>query len=529
MDLELEIVTMPTWPPLAWLAECRPGGGPQVVRCLVGEGVETGADRFCEAVWAGPYADGDFDRTDLVFGSGARVRDGIITFVSSGSTVDRLHSLRQPQQGQGQPAPAPARTLVSNSLACLLAAAGGSLDVAREDYSRIFNSIRDGIRRYERHLPTSAGPVELTYFDNLRWDGNHLATTGKPDERRDFGSYERYRAFMSETMAAIVANATDPSRRRHRFTPISTLSAGYDSPATTVLAREAGCCEAFGFDRARGGGDDSGQPIADVLGIRFQLLASRAWRADPFAVLPFLAAGTGGGADVIVAGAGRLLQDRLLFTGFHGDKVWNKRIKDVSPDIVRGDNSGAGITEYRLSASFVHCPVPFWGVRQIRDIRRISGSPELAPWDIAGAGFYNRPIPRRIVEECGVPRQMFGASKKATTTRHVLMPDVQAEYLEWLDAQPWSRWVRRGRLPPVARTEEMLRAASETAAGLVDGALGRRLGRPGAAAARKASSALAGRADQARRRRQSFQVHWGVERRKAAYPMPADPPSDNLG
>jgi hypothetical protein len=36
---------------------------------------------------------------------------------------------------------------------------------------------------------------------------------------------------------------------------------------------------------------------------------------------------------------------------------------------------------------------------------------EMAPWSIGGE--YDRPIPRRIVEEAGVERDSFGQSKKA--------------------------------------------------------------------------------------------------------------------
>ena len=47
---------------------------------------------FCEAVWDGDYEAGDFDLTDLVFGSGGRLRDERAIFVSSGTTVDRLQT-----------------------------------------------------------------------------------------------------------------------------------------------------------------------------------------------------------------------------------------------------------------------------------------------------------------------------------------------------------------------------------------------------------------------------------------------------
>src|SRR5690606_23914570 len=86
-------------------------------------------------------------------------------------------------------------------------------------------------------------------------------------------------------------------------------------------------------------------------------------------------------------------------------------------NIVRGDQSGLSLAEYRLRAGFLHCPVPFWGVRQIRDVRAVSNSSELANWDVEGD--YSRPICRRIVEDAGVPRDLFGMKKKATWVQFI--------------------------------------------------------------------------------------------------------------
>src|SRR2546429_8185854 len=79
------------WPPLAWLAQCPRGNG--LISIWHGRSVERAADWFCEAVWAGPYTAGQFDRTELVFGSGGRLRGEGAVFVSSGSTGDPLQTL----------------------------------------------------------------------------------------------------------------------------------------------------------------------------------------------------------------------------------------------------------------------------------------------------------------------------------------------------------------------------------------------------------------------------------------------------
>src|SRR5437899_2799360 len=102
------------WPPLAWIARCLPGGS---ITLWHGSQVETREDWFCEAAWPGAFASGDFDQTDLLAGTGGRIRDGCARFVAPGNTIDRVMSLQTSTA-----------LLVSNSLPCLLAVSGATLD-----------------------------------------------------------------------------------------------------------------------------------------------------------------------------------------------------------------------------------------------------------------------------------------------------------------------------------------------------------------------------------------------------------------
>ena len=77
-----------SWPRLAWVAELKQGL--EKITIFHGSDVETTEQWCVEAVWAGDYSRGDFDQTDLIFGSGIRCRDNKAVFVSSGSTLDRL-------------------------------------------------------------------------------------------------------------------------------------------------------------------------------------------------------------------------------------------------------------------------------------------------------------------------------------------------------------------------------------------------------------------------------------------------------
>jgi hypothetical protein len=116
------------------------------------------------------------------------------------------------------------------------------------------------------------------------------------------------------------------------------------------------------------------------------------------------------GEDIVYSKLGGLVRGRLLITGFHGDKLWNPWI---APNAVfkRGDISGSSLGEFRLLRDFIHLPLPFAGAQRHGDLARIGRSAEMRSYSVGGP--YDRPIPRRIAEQAGVPRAAFGQLKKA--------------------------------------------------------------------------------------------------------------------
>jgi hypothetical protein len=428
-----------SWPVQAWLAECHPDH----VLVRHGSRVETRDEWFCEAVWDGAFGAGDFDRTDIVAGSGGRLRDGRVTFVPAGSTVDRIQSVALPGGA----------TLVSNSLACLMACAGARVDPRYRHYKRDLQTVVRGITKYKKWLGTSRGPCRLWYFHNARWDGDALREVEKPNPSRDFSSFEAYEGFLDRTLAAVTRNAADPARR-HSMGLVGTMSSGYDSTAVATLARQHGLTEVITFDEARGGDPDSGIEAARHLGLGALVVRRDGWREHPHPLpeVPFLTA-DGYAEDRFFLGAEQHLRGKLMLTGFHGDKIWGKSpySKDSllpHPEIKRGDCSGLTMTEYRLSAGFINCPVPFWGARQIHQVVAISRDPSMRPWDVPGD--YSRPICRRIAETAGVPREVFGIKKRAGSLNERALTDAsRRDYLAWLkrhgiEGELLDRCIRKG-------------------------------------------------------------------------------------
>jgi hypothetical protein len=405
--------------------------------------VETTDQWFCEAAWDSPYGSGDFDQTDIVAGSGGRLRDGAVTFVGAGSICDRLQSF---DDGNGV-------VWVSNSLPCLLAAIDGEVDPTDPRYLVFFSKVVHGIRAYDRWLATSVGRVQLTVFHNLRWADGVLSVVPKPFGDRTFTDFASYHGFLQRSMAGLMENIASKGRK-YRIQPLATLSSGYDSTMVTVLAHHAGLDEvisfARGFRRRTLGeppDDDSGHAVAQHLGLTCHTIEPR--ETEALEEVPFLAANAAG-EDMHFVGAADHLEGRLLFTGFHGDMVWGKTASELGDDLAGVGFTGPSLTEFRLWAGFQHAAVPFWGARAVAQINAISNAAEMAPWDVGGG--YSRPICRRIAEEAGLPRGTFAVTKKAGAAfpllrRSFLSAASAKDYLAWLRARR-SRWLRARRVPP---------------------------------------------------------------------------------
>lgn len=128
-NMKLVYTPMSHWPCLSWLAQCSPQEA--TIEMFHGSWVETKELWFCEAAWAGDFEAGGFDQTDIVSGSGGRIRYDSLCFVSSGSNIDRLHSINRSGV-----------TYVSNSLICLLAWIDADPDIDYFEYGADFANYR---------------------------------------------------------------------------------------------------------------------------------------------------------------------------------------------------------------------------------------------------------------------------------------------------------------------------------------------------------------------------------------------------
>ena len=407
--LKMKFEMSETLPHLAWCARISSQDS-QVIICH-GDWVETGKDFFFEGAWDGVFSQSAFIDATVCMGSGGKISADGVVFASPTHTLEGLYVMRT-HEG----------IFVSNSLAFLLVKTGDWCDIAYRSYIRDITSITKGIKHFTKTIPTLEGnAVHLYYYSNvlIRQDLSVIAL--EKNNPPPFLNYGDVRMFMQDVLQALKENARAPSRKRV-YELLTTICSGYDSPAASVLAKEIGCVHAVTYSKARAtfsDTNDSGKIIAEILGLEIIECDREAYLLrDDFPEAEFFACGNGG-VDVVLGSMASLLPKKMLITGFAG-QFWARGKTAISSEVIRRDASGNSIAEFRLRVGFIHVPVPYFLAVNYPSIHRISNSPDMKTW-WAGNN-YDKPIARRLVEEAGVPRHLFGQTKKAITQSFFSQP-----------------------------------------------------------------------------------------------------------
>jgi len=390
-------------PSLAWRVTLDSIDG--TVTVCHGDGVETLGQAFVEGAWDGDFATMRPGAARFLAGSGGRILDNGCALFTPSHTLEAVYTVALPE-----------RWIASNSLVFALQAASLELDPDYRRYLLDLRTVTRGLQHFEPEIPTRAGPpVRRHFFCNLivtrSADGGWRCDEKPKPAASRFLSYEDYVGYLRATLEAVFENASD-TLRRHSYRPLATLSTGYDSTACATLVAGLGCRDAITIRDASWGAvsDDSGAAIGRHLGLAVMEAGGRDYLQRPGAPeAEFVALGDTG--DVQLAAFEEQLAQRILISGFHGDKMWDPHTRHPGPDIVRGDASGSSLAEFRYRVGFLHLPVPFIACQRHEDIHRIGNDDGMASWRVGGD--YDRPLPRRIAEEGGVPRALFGQKKAA--------------------------------------------------------------------------------------------------------------------
>ncbi len=283
------------------------------------------------------------------------------------------------------------------------------------NYEVDFNTVLFGVHKYKKEIniyDAQGKPrkVEILYFRNIEIDDqNRLKITVKPSVKA-FANFEDYRDRLSLAIQQMTANAKD-SKRHFQYGMVTTISKGYDAPCCAVIAKETGCDTAVTFKPEGKYAEDCGTEIAKALGytnvIERDAMAFKG-RTDNVEAL-YVATGELG-ADISFCTFDAEFTGNLVFTGDRGDSVWGRNATNRNNEFAFDDVlSHLGCIERRLWLGYIAVPMPLYGASAWTSLFDIANSDEMKAWQMDNN--YDRPIPRRIVETAGVPREAFGIQK----------------------------------------------------------------------------------------------------------------------
>lgn len=401
----------PSYPKLGWFAEVSKHNFH--VKVKHGCYVEINEDFLVEGVWDGEFGRGNFNSSNHFFGSGLKIKTNEIIAVPSTALVDRIFV------GESKN-----HFFISNSLIIFLAETDSRLD-PHNNYKKQSDAIFSGVNKYNPEFPV-LNKINLKchqfFYHPIKISAHGINKLPRT-ENKLIESFDNYISVLNSDLRAIRENSLSDARERP-LSAYTTVSRGYDSAAVTALTKDLGINGAFTSQRSNSGffywlnkdaTNDDGTEIAKKLGLSVFYLD---YQNDEILEdeLAFLSTSPAE-PEIIFYKMVNILDQRnspsIVFTGYHGDKLWAKNLsgKYLNHEIIRGDTSGLNLSEARLQSGFLNVPIPFMYARQIVNIHKISNSNQMNKWSIGTD--YDRPIPRRILEELGISRRAFGIRKKA--------------------------------------------------------------------------------------------------------------------
>lgn len=430
--MKLNLQQRDSLPLLAWCVVATPGES--AVTVYHGGQVETTANSFIEGAWTGDFQARDIEQADMVIGSAGVVAGDQLRIVADSAGTSWLVSLAAGNQ-----------LYISNSMAFVYAMADDQPDNAEPYYYyEMLRYSRLGNMETQRELPTARGnALRLHWACTLSLDVSGELQEIPRITPLPADTYCNYRQQLSSMMETLLRNAADPVRKV-RYDPLCSLSSGYDCNASAAIAAEHGAKRAYTFDASLSSAPqsslepDSGAEVGRQLGLETRAVDPLAYLAMTPPLDAEFCANPGGG-ELMLSPLASEFAGSIVIAGRAGDRGWAMTDRVNYRDYLRPDCvylAGCSITDFRLRTGFLRVDVPAFGLSDMQPLNRLSRSQEMAPWRIGGN--YDRPIPRRILEDKGVRRESFGQRKIAGTAlsplrdSSVLSPAAQRSFRKFL-------------------------------------------------------------------------------------------------
>lgn len=375
------------------------GGG----KITVGQSVIYNNNFFAAGVWDGVCDDGDLLNAQFPCCTGAEFYNNRIVFVTPIHLQEAIYSIKTDDT-----------LFISNSVPFVLEASHSDLDVNYYDYEHDFCSVLFGYDGYVRETPLANGRILNIYrCQHVTIDDNLHVSVERKWSHLHFDSYSDYVSKVKSILTKIYENSVSPMRSV-KYGSVSSISRGYDAPASSVLAMSLHCNETIGFNAPAKYLADLGTEIAHKIGYDkvYEVDALEYMsNTDCLEALAFCS----GDASMLFGSYKEIIGNKLLVVGTRGDSVWSKDNPIVNNDFIFTRHNGLSqasicFNEYGLHCNCVQIAPPLIGADSWTEISKITSSVEMDMYSLHNN--YDRPIPRRLVEEAGVNRNEFGQGKK---------------------------------------------------------------------------------------------------------------------
>ena len=381
-------------PPLAWIAIVGASGSVEVIH---GSSVIKTPEFFASGIWDGKCEDGNFDTCNFSCCTGAKRYDNHLVFATPHHTQACIFSIEMGGV-----------IIFSNSAAFLLTYSGRRYNPDYYYYDKDFCSEFLG-EAGMKTTPLDQGVMKIyTYcLITVTQDGMVSSEFRKSDF--NFSCFEDYHNALKDTIEKLAANSTS-TFRKHKYGMMATISKGYDAPTCAAIAKEFGCNEVFTFNRPVHYSGDCGSDIAKILGYEhiYELDANDYKKNKEYLEALNVSSGDTG-SMIVIDGEYKYYKDKLLFCGCRGDSIWGIKERPNDSLIYPCETSNENAYELYLRNNTILVMPPYIGADHASQIYEIGISDEMKRWRLGN--LYDRPVCRRIVEENGVKREMFGLKK----------------------------------------------------------------------------------------------------------------------
>jgi len=383
-----------------------------------GSSVYSHENGLIEGVWDGDFDGLGYADAEHVFGSGISWNSERITFTPPSYLLEGIFFLFDKNTQY---------YAVSNSFACLLSFLGEKIDlktILDTVDANTSGRLKKGVFNSNPILFEDENVVILLFcYHNFVINGSGLSMEPRLHSNR-FICFDDYRNYVKGKVASLLKNGCSKGRRNTpKYTPIATISSGYDSTASAAVLHDLNVKDALTIDVEVYERSDSGKIAANALdmdcipcqhpfgaGIADLNLQENIYEKNLDKISIFLAT-FGMGDDSSWLAFDPYITHRIVFTGHGGDEIWYQD-EFIGNGLRKITCFELSLGEYRLQKGFARVAIPYLGTTFTDYIYRLNFLKEMKPYRLNNE--YDRPIPRRFAEDAGVPRECFAQVKRAT-------------------------------------------------------------------------------------------------------------------